>query len=365
MIDDVKPVVSERKKAANRANAQKSTGPKTAEGKARSRLNALTHGLCAVVIEIPGEDRELLEKRVREWADDADHEPGSLDMYLIRRAAMHSIRLDRMECVHDAKIAKLVRDADATRRSEKLSEVETLHRQLFTDAAADIAQRKLCESVEGIDHMLTLWASLRPSLEPVPEWDADDGLLALRLMGHPSAGPERIPSPLTTETMAIIEHRNIALKLKENEMPDRLTWERRYSNQASRIYDQGRVGGLAEQAEIGRQKLIELHDREVDALLGIRAQLADADALDRAQTPWRARFDASDEGRLLRRYEQESENSFIKLLREAGRPIPRPKSARTASRNEPTATARPDPYPEKNPSTPLDATAVIRPNHRR
>ena len=65
MIDDVKPVVSERKKAANRANAQKSTGPKTAEGKARSRLNAVTHGLCAVVIEIPGEDRELLEKRVR------------------------------------------------------------------------------------------------------------------------------------------------------------------------------------------------------------------------------------------------------------------------------------------------------------
>ena len=35
MIDDVKPVVSERKKAANRANAQKSTGPKTAEGKSR------------------------------------------------------------------------------------------------------------------------------------------------------------------------------------------------------------------------------------------------------------------------------------------------------------------------------------------
>ena len=30
--------------AANRANAQKSTGPRTAGGKARARLNRLRHG---------------------------------------------------------------------------------------------------------------------------------------------------------------------------------------------------------------------------------------------------------------------------------------------------------------------------------
>ncbi|QEH38486.1 hypothetical protein OJF2_70890 [Aquisphaera giovannonii] len=32
--------------AANRRNAQKSTGPRTKAGKARSRLNGLKHGLC-------------------------------------------------------------------------------------------------------------------------------------------------------------------------------------------------------------------------------------------------------------------------------------------------------------------------------
>jgi hypothetical protein len=37
--------VSERKLAANRNNAQKSTGPRTPEGKSKSSLNALTHGL--------------------------------------------------------------------------------------------------------------------------------------------------------------------------------------------------------------------------------------------------------------------------------------------------------------------------------
>jgi len=38
---------SERKLAANRENAKKSTGPKTPTGKAFSRRNALKHGLFA------------------------------------------------------------------------------------------------------------------------------------------------------------------------------------------------------------------------------------------------------------------------------------------------------------------------------
>ena len=42
--------------AANFANAQSSTGPKTSEGKAASSQNSLKHGLTAKTVLLPGED---------------------------------------------------------------------------------------------------------------------------------------------------------------------------------------------------------------------------------------------------------------------------------------------------------------------
>src|ERR1039458_8199747 len=42
--------------AANQANAQKSTGPRSVEGKSVSRFNALKHSIDAASIVIPGED---------------------------------------------------------------------------------------------------------------------------------------------------------------------------------------------------------------------------------------------------------------------------------------------------------------------
>ena len=49
-------IISEKQQQANRQNAQHSTGPKTPEGKAAIRFNALTYGLRTRATIIPDED---------------------------------------------------------------------------------------------------------------------------------------------------------------------------------------------------------------------------------------------------------------------------------------------------------------------
>ena len=63
-------MISERQLAANRRNAQRSTGPKTDEGKETSRLNAVKHGLTARAIVLPGENPEAFDALTAELLDE-------------------------------------------------------------------------------------------------------------------------------------------------------------------------------------------------------------------------------------------------------------------------------------------------------
>src|SRR5215216_1757460 len=86
---------SARKAAANRQNALKSTGPKTPDGKAAVRLNALRHGLLSEEILLPGEDEEAL----RELAEGlgAELQPvGELEKNLVDRIIFLTWRLRRL-----------------------------------------------------------------------------------------------------------------------------------------------------------------------------------------------------------------------------------------------------------------------------
>ena len=60
-------MATEKQTAANRQNAQQSTGPRTAEGKARSSQNALQTGIDAQSEIIRGESREKLEALVAQY----------------------------------------------------------------------------------------------------------------------------------------------------------------------------------------------------------------------------------------------------------------------------------------------------------
>ena len=85
---------SRRRSAANRRNAQHSTGPKTPEGKAASAQNATTHGLSSSFTVLPHEDHDayaqLLDTLAREHAPANEHEK-----FLVTRMAESRWRLDR------------------------------------------------------------------------------------------------------------------------------------------------------------------------------------------------------------------------------------------------------------------------------
>jgi len=81
---------------ANRRNAQRSTGPRTPEGKAAVRLNALRHGLRARTVVLPGEDRQEFE-RLCDVLEGEWQPRTSTELFYLEQMAVSQWKLTRME----------------------------------------------------------------------------------------------------------------------------------------------------------------------------------------------------------------------------------------------------------------------------
>ena len=88
-------MTTEKKKETARLNGAKSRGPVTAEGKARSSQNALTHGLTAATVVLPGESEDrfhaLLASMVEAYVPGTDYEAS-----LIEKMAALTWQQDRL-----------------------------------------------------------------------------------------------------------------------------------------------------------------------------------------------------------------------------------------------------------------------------
>jgi hypothetical protein len=84
---------------ANRANAQKSTGPRSVEGKSASRFNALKHGIDAASIVIPGEDPADYDALAADYHCDLHPQSTSeaFNVQTMLRADWQKRRLQRVE----------------------------------------------------------------------------------------------------------------------------------------------------------------------------------------------------------------------------------------------------------------------------
>jgi hypothetical protein len=91
---------------ANRSNAQKSTGPRTAEGKERASQNAVRHGLLAREAVIVGEDPAEFEM-YREGMIETLAPVGPVEAMLAERVVGLSWRLRRAERLQNIALAAL------------------------------------------------------------------------------------------------------------------------------------------------------------------------------------------------------------------------------------------------------------------
>ncbi len=103
---------SEARIRANQANAQKSTGPKTEEGKERSRANSLKHGMTGAGVVMVEADAAEVQRRFAAFAEETNA-AGAVGLALAKLAALSSVRVERGADQQSAALAEHVRQVEA------------------------------------------------------------------------------------------------------------------------------------------------------------------------------------------------------------------------------------------------------------
>ena len=275
--------------AANRANALRSTGPRTEAGKARSRANSVKHGMTGAGVVPPDEAAaESVAARAaglrRAFATEA----------MARRMAVLADRLDRLDRRDRADTAIRVRRASFDAAEQRQAEVDALIERLSVES--DVAVRRLQMTPEGCDRLIELWEGLGGELAPGRGWSDPHVGLARALAGRQvgARAGERV------DVLADLA-RGGARSLPVDDQLDDPAYRERV-------------------AEGARLALVELVADQIDRVEERRAELPGVDAeTERAEAADLALFDESRRGELFRRYELATERHLFRALAELER----------------------------------------------
>lgn len=167
---------------ANRLNAQKSTGPRTDEGKAQSRANAVTHGLTSEDLGVQEPKAAAFLARREAWSGDA-YEKGSEQDWALDRAVAASFQIERCERAYDGVLARLAERAGTAWDLDRRLEVGNVAARLAKDPMR--VSRRLEATRHGCELMRELWLRLGEALEDDGDWTQSQRSTALDLLGLP------------------------------------------------------------------------------------------------------------------------------------------------------------------------------------
>jgi hypothetical protein len=177
---------SEKKRQANRNNAQKSTGPKSKLGKEKVALNALKHGLRSAQVVLPGEDAAAFDGMVAAWMDDWKP-PTDARRVLVEHAVAHAWRLRRcLKLERDHLVERGQQAVDAHRR-DAANRARAEVARLGQDPAA--ALDVLLRDREGVRAVIGLWRELARAAESPGTWDDMEAhhVRLINLLGEPAS----------------------------------------------------------------------------------------------------------------------------------------------------------------------------------
>ena len=194
------PLTPAQRRKQNQINAQHSTGPKSQEGKNRSRGNRLTHGLTAQVLSLPDENPEEIAAQTEAWHDAC--QPQGLDEEtLVGQLALTSLRLGRLSKAEAAVLAEQVRTAESDWDRDKDRRLLECTRLFKTDPA--LAFIELNAFASGVEWMIERWTGLLHALEKFHCWNSLELIKeAIRLEG---GDPERLrDQPMDVQEFAVV-----------------------------------------------------------------------------------------------------------------------------------------------------------------
>ena len=184
-------MTSPRQIAANRRNAESSTGPTTPEGREASSQNAMTHGLTAQKLAVRRRRGEGPDPPRRMAARAAPE--GPQQVWLAEQVVAASVRIDGCRSLEDAWQYRQASRAEGAWDVDRVAEVERIAEGLGKRPARVAAQ--LRQTLHGCDWLATQWRFLAEVLGAI-EAEAPPGRSATTIDGSPAtcSASRRAPS---------------------------------------------------------------------------------------------------------------------------------------------------------------------------